>query len=131
MAIYTQYQNTSLINPSRSLPRNRAGRLLRGLPRRETFPRICATAQQPPGTRKSPGKPPYASGNPLRLAWSSLLYDIRMTSRLPRRAGIPDAFIRQFDARPDSSDLGNSSPGDSTSWLGGRSDRPVILQTIH
>ena len=52
-----------------------------------------------------------------------------MTSRLPRRAGIPNAFIRRFDARPDSSDLGNSFPGDSTSWLGGLLDRPVILQT--
>ena len=167
--------NTSLINPSQSLPRNRTSRLFRALqgssalfralqrssalfsalpcsstlfcalprssvlfralphssalfctlPRQETFLRNRATPPQglgsPPIKLPRLRETPYDSpGLPCSM--------IRIYSRLPRRAGIPNASIHRFDARLDLSDLGNSFPGEG---LCGLSDRPVIIQTIH
>ena len=87
----------------------------------------CNTPQglgSPPVSLPRLREPPYDSpGLPCSM--------IRIDSRLPRRAGIPNASIRRFDARPDLSDLGNSFPGEYPSGLSGLSDRPVILQTIH
>ena len=118
----------SLNNPSQSLPRNRAGRLFRaGRP-------FHASAQQrntqrdsevPRSASLGPRETPYDTpGLPCSMLLIWLL-------SYPERAGIPNASLRRFDDRPDFSDLDKSSLWESTAWLGGLSDRPVILQTIH
>ena len=83
-SIHSLLQYTKSNNHSRTLPRNRTGRLARA---RWIFP------QTPPGTRKSPELPPQLSGNLLRHAWSSLFhFSSCLTSKLPRKGGYPQCL---------------------------------------
>ena len=68
---HTTLHNIHVESASRGAALNQLPR--ETLPRRASFP--CNTPP-PPGTRESPDKPVTASGNPLQLVWSSLLYGL-------------------------------------------------------